>query len=207
MQVGGVILCGGESTRMGASKALLPVGDEVLLQRVVRLLGEVVRPLVGVAARGQELPPVPAGAIVTRDSRAQRGPLQGLRDGLAALPAEADAAYATGCDVPLLQPAFVQRMVELLGAHEIAVPVDGEFRHPLAAVYRRSVLPKIDALLAADRLRPVYLFERCLTAEIPVEQLRQADPHLLTLINCNRPEDYAAALSRLGLPPDAGPRT
>ena len=46
---GGVVLCGGKSTRMGQSKAMLPFGNELLLQRVVRILGEVVSPIVVVA--------------------------------------------------------------------------------------------------------------------------------------------------------------
>ena len=43
MRRGAIILCGGASSRMGRDKAWLPFGpDEVMLQRVVRLVGEVV---------------------------------------------------------------------------------------------------------------------------------------------------------------------
>ena len=56
MNIGGVILCGGESRRMGRPKAWLPFGPETLLQRVVRLIGEVVNPLVVVAAPDQDVP-------------------------------------------------------------------------------------------------------------------------------------------------------
>lgn len=199
MHTGGIILCGGNSTRMGRSKALLPFGEELMLERVARRLGEAVRPLVAVAARGQDLPDLPAEVIVARDTQPQRGPLQGLRDGLAALPTGVDAAYATSCDAPLLRPAFVERLIELLGPHEIAVPIDGKFHHPLAAVYRRSVVGRIDALLAADRLRPVFLFDECDTNEIPVVDLRAVDPDLSSLMNCNRPVDYEAALAAAGL--------
>ena len=41
---------------MGLAKATLPFGPEAMLQRVVRLLGAVVRPIVVVAAPEQELP-------------------------------------------------------------------------------------------------------------------------------------------------------
>ena len=56
MNTGGIILCGGQSTRMGSSKALLPFGAETMLQRVVRLLATVVSPIVVVAAAEQSLP-------------------------------------------------------------------------------------------------------------------------------------------------------
>jgi molybdopterin-guanine dinucleotide biosynthesis protein A len=139
---------------------------------------------------------------VTRDEREDRGPLEGLLAGLTAIAPQADAAYVTSCDVPLLVPAFVQRMIERLGDCEIAVPVEGEFAHPLAGVYRTSVLPHVRELLAADQLRPAFLFERVKTCRVPVEELRAFDPQLATLQNVNRPEDYLTALAAAGLPPD-----
>src|SRR3982750_1451674 len=64
MQIGGVILCGGKSSRMGYPKALLPFGPELMLQRMVRLLGEVVSPIVVVAAPEQELPELPPDVLL-----------------------------------------------------------------------------------------------------------------------------------------------
>ena len=199
MTTGGIVLCGGKSTRMGAPKATLPFGPETMLQRVVRLLGTVVSPIVAVAARDQVLPELPKNVIVTRDEREAKGPLEGLRAGLAALPESVDAAYVTSCDVPLLAPRFVERMVELLGDHDIAVvEIDG-FPHPLSAVYRRDVLPRVESLLAKDRLRPVFLFDATRTRRVRPEELVAVDPQLQTLRNLNTREDYLAALSDAGL--------
>ena len=195
MTVGGIVLCGGKSTRMGSPKALLPFGRETMLQRVVRLLGGVVSPLVVVAAPGQDLPPLSPSIIVTRDEREGRGPLEGLRAGLKALPDDVDAAYVTSCDVPLLVPAFVDRMIGLLEGNEIAVmEIDG-FAHPLSAVYRRRVFPHVEALLASDRLRPVFLFEAVRTRRVQTSEVASVDPQLLTLRNLNTPEDYEEALA------------
>jgi len=196
---GGIVLCGGKSTRMGSPKATLRFGSETMLQRVVRLLGTVVSPIVVVAAREQVLPELPDGIIVTRDERDQRGPLEGLRAGLKALPDTTDIAYVTSCDVPLLAPGFVQRMIELLGENDITVmEIDG-FPHPLSAVYRRSVLPQVESLLAQDRLRPVFLFDAVRTRRVLPEEMTSVDPDLRTLRNLNTPEDYQAALAEAGL--------
>lgn len=184
---------------MGVPKATLPFGPETMLQRVVRLLGGVVSPIVAVAAREQALPELPDGVIVTRDEREARGPLEGLRAGLSALPDSVGIAYVTSCDVPLLAPDFVTRMIELLGDHDIAVmEIDG-FPHPLSAVYRRSVLPHVEALLAKDRLRPVFLFDAVSTRRVRPEEMVSVDPQLLTLRNLNTREDYLAALAEAGL--------
>jgi len=196
---GGIVLCGGKSSRMGAPKALLPFGPELMLQRVVRLLRQAVEPIVVVAAADQELPELPADVIVVRDRREYRGPLEGIAGGLAALPPDCEAAYATGCDVPFLEPRFVRRVLELLGDDDVAVPRTEGFYHPLAAVYRRSVLPHVERLLADDRLRAADLFDLVPTREVSAAELSEVDPKLATLRNLNLPEEYQAALAEAGL--------
>src|SRR5262245_61829045 len=121
MTHGAIVLCGGKSTRMGASKALLPFGPESMLQRVVRILAEVVSPVVVVGAVDQRLPELPRQVIIARDEREGRGPLEGLRAGLKALPSDIEVAYVTGCDVPLLEPAFVREMLDLAKGFDVAV--------------------------------------------------------------------------------------
>src|SRR5260370_33224394 len=101
-QVGGIILCGGQSKRMGRPKAWLPFGGETMLQRVARLLGEVGRPIVVVAAPGQDVPPLPADVIVVRDEERGRGPFQGLAPGLSAPRGRAGAASFASCAVPFV---------------------------------------------------------------------------------------------------------
>jgi molybdenum cofactor guanylyltransferase len=195
---GGIVLCGGKSSRMGTSKALLPFGPETMLQRVVRLLREVVAPIVVVAASDQELPGLPADVIVTRDEQQGRGPLEGLRAGLKALPAGVDAAYVTSCDVPLLEIGFVRQMLDLARGHDIAVmEIDG-FTHPLSAIYRRATLPDVENLLAQDRLRPAFLFDAVKTRRVRPDEIT-ADPNLRTLRNLNTREDYERALADAGL--------
>jgi len=196
--IGGIVLCGGKSSRMGLPKATLPFGAELMLGRVLRLLGDVVEPLVVVAAPSQELPDLPAGTIVARDEREGRGPLEGLLAGLKAIMEHAEAAYVTSCDVPLLQLDFVRKMIELLGDRQICVPIEGGFHHPLAAIYKTNVIPTIEKLLATDRMRPVFLFDEVATNRVPVEELRAVDPQLSTLMNLNTPDDYLNALRQAG---------
>jgi molybdopterin-guanine dinucleotide biosynthesis protein A len=201
MMIAGIVLAGGASTRMGRDKASLPFGPELLVQRLVRILGQSVSPVVVVAAAGQEMPPLPQGVMIARDERPGRGPLEGICAGLSKLAAErpeVEAAFVTSCDVPLLSAEFVRAMIGRLGDAQIAVPRDERFPHPLAAVYRIGVLSAVRALLAEDRLRPAFLFDLAPTRLVDVEELRPADPLLWSLKNCNRPEDYDQALRLAG---------
>jgi len=193
---------------MGRPKAWLPFGAEPMLARVVRLLGETAAPLVVVAAPGQELPPLPDGVAVVRDDVEGLGPLAGLAGGLRALAGRADVAYLSGCDVPLLRPALVRRMADLLGDAAVCVPRVGGYFHPLAAVYRLGVLPAVERLLAEGRLRPVFLFDAVPTRVVGEEELKEADPDLRSLRNLNTPEEYGQALRDAGAsggcqPPDS----
>jgi len=184
---------------MGSPKALLPFGAEAMLQRVVRLLGTAVSPLIVVAAPAQPLPALPAGIAIVHDQRENCGPLEGIRVGLAALPSDVDAAYVTSCDVPLLVPAFATRMVELLGDDDAAVmEIDG-VAHPLSAVYHRRTLPHIEAQLAAGRRRIADVFDAVRTRRVHADEMTSADPSLATLRNLNTPEDYQRALASAGL--------
>jgi molybdenum cofactor guanylyltransferase len=194
MNVGGIVLCGGQSKRMGRPKAWLPFAGELMLPRVVRILGEVVRPVVVVAAPEQDVPPLPAEICVVRDEVKDRGPLQGLAAGLAALQGQADAAYLSSCDVPFLQPTFVRRLIALLGNHDICAPTVGDYHHPLAAVYRLSVLEAVERLLREDRLRPFFLFAAVPTRIVGEVEFRDVDPTFQSLRNLNTPEEYEIAL-------------
>jgi molybdopterin-guanine dinucleotide biosynthesis protein A len=184
---------------MGRPKAWLPFGEETMLARVVRLLGEVVAPVVVVAAPGQDVPELPPGVTVVRDPERGRGPLQGLAAGLESLRGKADAAYLSSCDVPLLRTAFVRRLIELLGEHDIAVPEVRGYRHPLAAVYRLEVGALAERLLAEDRLRPAFLFEQARTRVVRPEELADVDPDFASLRNLNTPAEYEEALRAAGL--------
>jgi molybdopterin-guanine dinucleotide biosynthesis protein A len=168
-----------------------------MLQRVVRVLREVVEPVVVVAAPGQDVPELSREVEIVRDEVEGKGPLGGLAAGLSALEGKADAAYLSSCDVPYLKPEFVRRVISLLSDSSIAVPRIGDYHHPLAAVYRVSVLPHVRELLSANRLRPVFLFDAVPTRVIEAHELTEIDPRFDSLRNLNTPEEYEAALREL----------
>jgi molybdopterin-guanine dinucleotide biosynthesis protein A len=190
---------------MGRPKAGLEWHGSTLLHRVAGIIGRSVDgPVVVVRAPGQDLPSLPPGVRVTDDAREGRGPLQGLAAELAAVASEADFAYVSSTDVPLLHPAFVARVLAVAERDDVdvALPVAHGFRHPLSAVYRTSLLADVEKLIAQDRMRPAFLFERCRMRELDEEELlrdhslARSDPELLSLMNVNDPSEYERARAR-----------
>ncbi|GGM72219.1 hypothetical protein GCM10010106_18150 [Thermopolyspora flexuosa] len=201
----GVVLAGGRSTRMGTPKAWLDWHGSTLLYRTAAVLRRTVGgPVVVVAAPGQRLPHLPAGVTVTEDPVEGRGPMQGLAVGLAAVADAAETAFVCSTDMPFLHPAFVRRVLRELADSpaDLALPVVGGYRQPLAAAYRTSLAGLVADLLAKGDLRPGMLFQHCTVAWLDEPRLltdpdlAACDPSLESVTNVNTPEDYAAARAR-----------
>jgi molybdenum cofactor guanylyltransferase len=201
-KTGGIVLCGGKSSRMGQPKAWLSFDGETMLQRVVRIMGEVLDPVAVVAAEEQELPELPADVTIVRDEIEGRGPLQGLAAGFTALEGKVESVYLSSCDVPFLRREFVERVVSLSSGatnarQEIIVPRIGDRFHPLAAVYKVSVLPHVQQMLASGVFRLTSLLDIVPTRIIEPHELADVDPEFESLRNLNTPEEYRNAIQIL----------
>ncbi|MBI2088194.1 MAG: NTP transferase domain-containing protein [Deltaproteobacteria bacterium] len=223
-----IILSGGKSSRMGQPKALLIFDGEPLILHIVRKLQSLFTDVVVVAAPGEQFvelssllcsqpdqpnelselkkPNKPKVKLV-RDEVAHQGPVGGIYYGLRA--AGREVAFVTSCDVPFLNLALIFYLTSQISNHDVVVPHwQGRFQ-PLHAVYRRTVAPLLKEQLERGELRPIYLYGKVRTCEIPEEEIRRFDPEGLSFLNMNSPEDYEAALTRWeekrlqGLGPDS----
>jgi molybdenum cofactor guanylyltransferase len=200
----GIVLAGGRSSRMGTPKAALEWHGSTLLRRIVGLVARGVDgAVVVVRAPGQQLPSLPESVEVVEDAREGRGPLEGLAAGLTALDGRARVAFASSTDAPLLHPAFVRRVLDAMADDvDVVLPRAGGFPHPLAAAYRTALLPVVESLLDADRLRPAFLFDECRVLRLDEDALladpalAAADPALDSVLNLNEPADYEVARAR-----------
>jgi molybdopterin-guanine dinucleotide biosynthesis protein A len=178
---------------MHRDKANLPFGNETMLERIVSVVSQVVDEVWVVAREGQTI----AGDFqIARDPAEGLGPLAGIVTGLGAMAAE--RAFLTSCDVPLLKPSYVARLLELSRGHPIAVPVVGGRFMVTSAVYSREVLPVAEELLKRRRLRPLFLVEAFDARIVGEAELREVDAELDSLRDCNTPESYRDALRSAG---------
>jgi molybdopterin-guanine dinucleotide biosynthesis protein A len=195
----GIILCGGESRRMGYPKALLPFGRSTMLEHMVNLLQPLVGQLVVVASPGQYLPPLPDGVQVGRDKVAHQGPLSGMQCGLEMVQNSAETCFVTAVDTPLLHPELVAFALETLHETDVLMPWDGTYYYPLTAAYRvRPVLVKIAELVGQNRHRPLFLFQEMKSRQIGLDEIRMIDLELWSLRNINTLDDYRALMKISG---------
>ena len=185
-----VILIGGKSSRMGRPKALLPFGNEPLVDHLVRTLEQKFKRVVVVAAPDQELPPL--AAKVVRDEVAYQGPVGGIYYGLKAT--SGIGAFVTSCDAPFLNLPLISFLTSLISNYDVVVPYWQDRFQPLHAVYRRSVVPLLEEQLERGELRPIFLYDKVRTRKVGEEEIRRFDPEGMSFLNMNAPGDYAQAL-------------
>jgi molybdopterin-guanine dinucleotide biosynthesis protein A len=188
MQATLLVLAGGDSRRMGRTKAWLQVGETTLLRWVIeRLAPGFSEVVVSFAEPEQVQELVPYRVVFDRKTFA--GPLAGLEAGLAT--ARNDVALAVACDMPYVTRELVEMAVAASHGCDAAIPrIDGR-PEPTCAAYRRSALPKITAALDAGRLKASDLAE-----ELDVTWLEGLDPDQFRSLNA--PEDYERFRRELG---------
>jgi len=194
VRLGGVVLCGGRSRRMKRSKAWLRVGGVTMLERAVRVLRPVARPIVLARRKGQRLPRVSQPVQVVRDAFEDCGPLAGMLAGLAAMPADVGGAIVIACDYPLMTKAFLRKLVDRFDSDRPVVPVLEGRSHPLCGVYPIGVISTARGLLEARRLRVQDFAAACDARLVEVDALVTRKVAARALLNVND----AKALASLG---------
>jgi molybdenum cofactor cytidylyltransferase len=139
-----VILAAGDSKRMGYPKALLPLGDEIFLTRILRILREagLGRPRL-ILGRDAELiiariDDYPVDIIMNTDP--DRGQLSSIQLGISGLSEEYEAAMLWPVDQPAVSVELTRRLTELFVTKDcrVAVPLRGGKRgHP--AIFHRTM--------------------------------------------------------------------
>ena len=145
-----VILAGGASRRMGTCKALLEINGETMLARICRQLSGFERVLLSTGD-----PTLAEGLSVecTADLYPGMGPLAGLHAAFSAV--DSEALLVLPCDLPFFTEQAAEHLLDHMPEDADAlVCIDSTGRiHPLCGIYRRSVLPALEARLQARELR------------------------------------------------------
>lgn len=156
-----VILAGGYATRFGGrDKAVAPVAGTPMIRRVVDAVGPLVDDVV-VNARTDQQAAINDALDGCRfdyryafDAVPDRGPLYGIATGLAVV--ETEYALVVACDMPFVNPRFVEHLFERAVGHDAAIPVErtdgGEWLQPLQAVYRAETMARVASVALEDGL-------------------------------------------------------
>lgn len=180
-----VILAGGESRRMGRSKAWVQLGGKPLLGIAVETVRTLGVEEVFISGRpGEDY--TAFGCPVLLDVEPGGGPLGGIERGLTAC--RAPLLLVLAVDLPRMTTDFLRALWNACGPEIGAVPRLGERFEPLAAIYPRRCHPHAVQALAQSRRAVQDFVEACWRqgAVIPV---RVAAVDADCFANCNSPVD------------------
>ncbi|ACL73210.1 molybdenum cofactor guanylyltransferase MobA [Thioalkalivibrio sulfidiphilus] len=184
----GAILAGGRGMRMGGEdKGLLLLNGRPLVEHVIERLRPQVSSLLVNANRNRTDYEAFGYPVVSDHHDEYPGPLAGMAAVLRH--ADTDWVQCVPCDTPALPTCLVQRLTDALSnAPEalIALPHDGERMQPLFALLHRSLLPELDADIAAGRLAVGRWMRDHAHVEVDFSDYPEA------FANLNTPEELAA---------------
>jgi molybdopterin-guanine dinucleotide biosynthesis protein A len=185
----GIVLAGGENKRMGMDKAFLKLDGIPMIEHVLRSLKAVCRDIIIVTNSPQSYEAYEA--TVVTDAFDMRGPLTGIYSGL--LKSTAEYNFVVACDMPFLNAGLMAYMAGLAEGYDIVVPAVGGMFEPLHAVYRKGLVPVIEAQLMRNRQRIQELYGKQRVRYVAEEEIDRFDPARKSFKNLNTPQEYEEA--------------
>ncbi len=181
-EIGFLLLCGGQSRRMGTPKALIDVDGEPLF-RVIARAGE------GFSERlcsvNDSAIPTPPGFVRLADLYRERGPLGGIHTALRHT--RCAALVVAPCDTPGYCAALAQFLRERWRPEDDVLILEDQTGrpHPTMGVYGKSALAVIEDHVVNDKLKIMRMLDLLRTRVVRLPQGMEDD----VFCNLNTQED------------------
>ncbi len=190
----GAILAGGRSTRMGANKALLHFGGVRIIEGLLRKIRPLFPEILAIANDRDAYADL--GVPIWPDRIPEQGSLGGIYT--AVFHSTFPQTFCIACDMPLANPAVIAYLRDGAAGYDVVVPRTADGYQPLHAVYSKTCLPHMEAMIRADRLKIDRLFPLVRVRTVEEEELRPLDPSLSCFVNVNTREELDAAARLAG---------
>ncbi|MBN2568976.1 MAG: molybdenum cofactor guanylyltransferase [Deltaproteobacteria bacterium] len=181
----GIILSGGNNTRMGTNKAFLKIGGEKLLDRTIRVFREIFQEIILVTNSPLEYLDYDIRTVT--DIIKGKAALGGIYTGL--FHASHTHAFVSPCDMPFLNGDFIKFMVEKIENYDIVVPQATGGLEALHAIYSKRCMPVIKRHMEKGNLKINTIYKKSKTLILAQETVVSFDPEEHMFLNINSPDD------------------
>lgn len=181
-----IVLAGGQSSRMGRDKALLPYGEKTMLEHTAHLARNLFAETLIVVNDLAKIDKLELkGCKIYEDLFKQKGPLAGIYTGLVYSKNPANCILT--CDMPLLDEEILRRLVEFWEKDfDVLCLEDPQGRlQPFPGIYLRSAMPLIHLLLERGENSMRHFLEIAMVKPLVIQQ-----EQIRVLTNMNTVEDY-----------------
>jgi len=182
MQITGIILAGGQSTRMGTDKALIQINGKTLLENAIDICKPHCRTIIISSNNsGHEL----FGYEIIPDEIKNCGPLGGIYSCLKKSVTEWN--FVLSVDAAFVPVSFVQFLISETENFDAVVPVHQNGKEPLVALYHKRCIPEIIKQIETQDFKIHRLFNSLNITFTDSQKWIQKYPEIFR--NLNRPED------------------
>jgi len=187
------VLAGGGGERLGADKAFLEIGGQVLIEGIVQKMARIGDEVVIVTNLPQKYRYLEVRLV--SDVYPGKGALGGIYSGLKA--ACNHHSLVVACDMPFLNPELLRHLIEESTNVDAVVPCLGGQPEPLHALYSKACLAPMKRMLLAGDLKIAPLFQAVRVRYVDEGTIDRIDPRHLSFFNINTQADVEEALRLL----------
>jgi molybdopterin-guanine dinucleotide biosynthesis protein A len=208
----GIILAGGNNSRIGRDKSFLKVAGRPVIERILHVLRPLFEDIVIVTNNPSLY--IKYGVRIMTDVVKGRGPLGGIYSGL--LFSNSPHNFCVACDMPFINKDLIIYMKEQINNADILIPRSEVSRQPftfgklkadnsdvnhssmiglqpLHAIYSRKCVSSMRMLLENGYPRMSKLLSMVNVKYIPEKETKKFDPHNIVFYNINVMDDLKTA--------------
>jgi molybdenum cofactor guanylyltransferase len=182
MNLTGIVLAGGKSSRMGSDKGLMDYKGKKLIEYPINLLSSFCSEIIISSNNDAYLQ---FGFPVVADEIEDAGPAAGLAAALKAGSNEWNLVLS--CDVPFVNAEAIEYLISFAGSGLGAVPKHNGFVEPLIALYHRSFYEVLESDIASGNLQMNSIIDHPYITFVDFSPLLEKYPRIFD--NFNSPGD------------------
>ena len=183
MNITGIILAGGKSSRMGQDKGLMQFNGQSFIEHAVQIVKDICDNVIIIANQnGYERLSIPVYADIIKD----KGPAAGIYTGLHY--SKTQYNLVVGCDMPFLSSEFLGYLLSQIDEKADAIVPEYENKsQPLCAVYSKGCLYQFEQSIQNGQLKMREIIGQLHTKHVVIDKTAGFySPNLFTNINTHK---------------------
>lgn len=185
------IMAGGKSSRMGRNKALIKIGQQTILERIIVATGQLTPSETILITNTPDIYADFALPMLS-DIVPDRGALGGIYTAL--YQSKTQYTLVIACDMPFVSADVLRLLLAQADDFDAIVPTVKGYPQGLHALYSHTCLDIIRQRIETNRLKVSDMYDDLQVKFLDEQAISQVDRSGIALMNVNTPEDLAHAL-------------
>lgn len=187
----GIVLSGGQSSRMNQEKGLCLLNGKPMIEHIVDALSPICNDIL-ISTNNDKYDYL--GYPLVKDKFDKIGPINGIYSGLIASKTKDNLILS--CDIPMISTDLILYIYDMRNGFDVAIPRINDFYEPLCAYYNRGILKQIETAINSQSYKLIRLIKSLKYVEVDINsKLEFYHPGLFE--NINSPADLKRVENKL----------